>query len=107
MSKHTPGPWLHSGETGDGKIQFVESDQEKDNWNCLRAEIESDDCNYEMAVANARLIAAAPELLAACKAWDEGFVEGEQFTPEQFRVWVNERRRMAREAIAKAEGGAA
>ncbi len=50
-----------------------------------------------------RLIAAAPELLAACKAWDEGFVDGEQFTPEQFRVWVNERRKMAREAVAKTE----
>lgn len=52
--------------------------------------------------ANAALIAAAPQLLAACRAWDEGFTEGEQFTAEQFRVWVNERRRMAREAIAAA-----
>ncbi len=48
---------------------------------------------------------ACERMLAACKAWDEGFTEGEEFTPEQFRVWVNERRRLAREAIAKWEGG--
>jgi hypothetical protein len=62
MSGPTLGPWFYKGETGDGKVQFVESDQTKDNWNCLRAEIESDDCNYEMAIANARLISACPEL---------------------------------------------
>ncbi len=65
--KYTPGPWKHTGEPGDGKRQFVESDQNKDNWNCLRCEVDSDDCNYDMAVANARLIAAAPELLEELK----------------------------------------
>ena len=55
-----------------------------------------------VTVEDAALIKAAPKLLAACQAWDEGFTDGEQFTPEQFRVWVNERRRLAREAIAAA-----
>ena len=48
------------------------------------------------------LFAGAAGLLAACKLWDEGFVDGEQFTPEQFLQWVNNNRRAAREAIAKA-----
>lgn len=48
--------------------------------------------------------AAVPDLLAACQAWDEGFVDGEQLTSEQFRVWVNERRAKARAAMAKAKG---
>ena len=54
--------------------------------------------------ANARLIAAAPDLLAACMLWDQGFAEGEEFTPEQFLKWVNDNRRAARAAIAKARG---
>ena len=49
-----------------------------------------------------RLFAGAAELLAACKLWDDGFSEGEEFTPEQFLNWVNKNRRAARAAIAKA-----
>lgn len=65
------------------------------------------DPKKEWTDADIRLINAAPDLLAACEAWDTGFVDGEQFDAEQFRVWVNERRAMARAAIAKAKGGAA
>lgn len=43
-------------------------------------------------------------LLAACRLWDEGFTEGEQFNADQFLRWVNANRRAAREAIAKATG---
>lgn len=43
-------------------------------------------------------------LIRACQSWDEGFVDGEQFTPDQFRIWVNDRRRMVREALAKVKG---
>lgn len=53
---------------------------------------------------NARLIAAAPDLLAACQLWDQGFADGEQFTESQFVKWVNDNRRAARAAIAKATG---
>jgi len=56
------------------------------------------------SLAIARLIAAGPSLLAACEAWDQGFAEGEEFDAAQFLAWVNERRRMAREAIKKAKG---
>ncbi len=67
MSKYTPGPWKHTGKSGDGKIQIVES-VGNDSWKRCRAEIESDDCDYEMAIANTNLIAAAPDLVEALKA---------------------------------------
>lgn len=66
-STPTPGPWKITGKTGDGKRIFVESNMERDNWECLRCEVDSDDCDSDMAMANARLIAASPDLLAACK----------------------------------------
>jgi hypothetical protein len=54
--------------------------------------------------ANAALVAAAPELLAACELWDQGFTNGEEFDEAQFLKWVNDNRRAARAAIAKAKG---
>lgn len=63
---HTPGPWKWDGGSGDGKRQFVAS-VEDDGWNCCRIEVDSDDCNSEMAKANARLIAAAPDMFSALK----------------------------------------
>ena len=68
VATHTPGPWTYKGKSGDGKRQFVESDMKRDSWDCCRVEVDSDDCNYDMAVANARLIAAAPDLLSACES---------------------------------------
>jgi hypothetical protein len=47
------------------------------------------------------------DLIAACELWDQGFIEGQQFTPEQLLAWVNANRRAARAAIAKAKGGSA
>lgn len=70
-SKHTEGPWEVVGFSGDKKCIFVESDQDRDNWNCLRCEVESDDCDPDMAMANAMLIAAAPDLLAVCAAAED------------------------------------
>lgn len=52
----------------------------------------------------ARKLDAHDDLLAACRLWDEGFTEGEQFTPEQLLEWMNKNRRAARAAIAKAMG---
>lgn len=43
-------------------------------------------------------------LLAACEMWDQGFVEGEEFTAEEFRQWVNKNRATARAAIASVKG---
>jgi len=64
MSKHTPGPWVISGDeinTADGQTKIAEViggdgrrfQDEEDNTECL---------------ADARLIAAAPDLLEALEA---------------------------------------
>jgi hypothetical protein len=61
MSKHTPGPWYIEGGylicTDDLEIGAVSSVDRGDDgkW-----------CHGEATKANARLIAAAPELLQAC-----------------------------------------
>lgn len=66
QATHTPGPWELKGERVDGKCIFVENDH--DGWHRLAVEVDSDDCDTATAWANARLIAAAPELLEACRA---------------------------------------
>lgn len=64
MSKHTPGPWARSTLgfqvlTGDGRHSICEARDRR---------------GQEEQVANAQLIAAAPDLLEACEAVDEFFV---------------------------------
>lgn len=54
----TEGPYAHKGKSGDGKRQFIESTK-ADTWNCLRAEVDSDDCDYDEAVSTARFLAAS------------------------------------------------
>lgn len=71
---HTPGPWNYD-QTGDGKricvgIGLVDGPNGYDV-----AEVYSDDCDSDEALANARLIAAAPELLAIAEILlDRGYV---------------------------------
>jgi hypothetical protein len=64
MPNHTPGPWV------DDTYSIIGADDS------LVAECGPYSNNHEEADANARLIASAPDLLAACKAladaaWDE------------------------------------
>jgi hypothetical protein len=54
MSKHTPGPWRYSEAYG-----YIDSVND--------TIVDLGDVRTETERANARLIAAAPELLAACK----------------------------------------
>ncbi|HGO9515755.1 hypothetical protein [Pseudomonas aeruginosa] len=66
MSKHTPGPW-EIERYSDGLIQIVGdvrivSDDEENVTTVVEAVSRGDE-------ANARLIAAAPELLEACQAF--------------------------------------
>ncbi|HAB18494.1 MAG TPA: hypothetical protein DCE44_18890 [Verrucomicrobiales bacterium] len=114
-AKHTPGPWTIDEVTDKYGITLMvnriwESDPsegtDEDGGTFHTDEVAEIVMDYAdgIPLANARLIAAAPDLLAACEAWDTGFVDGEQIDAEQFRQWVNERRRMARAAIAKATG---
>jgi len=76
--KHTPGPWethIHRGDWGmRGCIDIVADAGERriatvefTTPYCLNAS-RRDRENYGVAIADARLIAAAPDLLAACEA---------------------------------------
>jgi hypothetical protein len=88
MSAHTPAPWILEqdtvfiGETRKVQPVLYHGDSE--------------------GMANARLIAAAPDLLAVLRFLlaDYVAIEGEKLTGSPIPI------AMAREAIAKAEGGA-
>ena len=85
MSEHTPGPWW--GENTSSEQGLISSDVTGKN----------------VAVAydtrDTALIAAAPELLEACKLIDEWHDLVKQNYPEMMRPF-----KATRKAIAKAEG---
>ena len=99
--KHTPGPWnLHSPDegdpiTGDGtfcitaKSMVIANAQPRD---------------WHETPANARLIAAAPDLLAALREMVEAF-SMDNIGVDALARNINAKK-LARDAIAKAEGGA-
>ena len=104
-AQHTPGPWTHEGQ---GDITGIENDPGN---GCVgKVDVA---CVYLRTVpgkteANARLIAAAPELLTALKdlaqsiVWKE-FGECRGFT-EEMPLPIITAVEKARAAIAKAEG---
>ncbi len=59
MSKHTPGPWT-AGPTMHGK------------WHCIFAPSNAGEVARTESAANARLIAAAPELVECVEAFLSG-----------------------------------
>lgn len=96
-SKHTPGPW-HIGMKPGPIIYGPQGEQVAD----LRAHLLMPD----ESAANARLIAAAPELLEALKTMTDEYASsmrnaGVTHYPEALAIV-----RQARAVIAKAEGGA-
>ena len=90
MSKHTPGPWeISDGHVyAKGGLSPICCDYEVDGTVCLVVRNE----------ANARLIAAAPTLLAALQDVLASAVPNEHEHPTMYAAWAN-----ARAAIAKAE----
>jgi len=92
-AKHTPGPWKvgtnHSAAVWAtaGLIASVYPGEPATS---------ADDCDGPVSDANARLIAAAPDLLAACIA----------FRDAQGLTSLGEAHTKAREAISKATGAA-
>ena len=112
--KHTPGPW-HVGNEQDYQVdRYVK----RAEWARIRgtdgglvAKVESvhptgkrQSTDFDVEHANANLIAAAPELLAACR--DALFVL-ENITSLDFSNGGDAKvRKIIRDAIAKAEGGA-
>jgi hypothetical protein len=110
MSKHTPGPWRIQGAvtiTGKpgGIPRFLVWPAEETETSVVEiceidCQIEGNyTCNIAEAKANARLIAAAPELLAACK-----FLLAAAETEPGMAIYVAHIQQ-ARAAIAKAERG--
>lgn len=88
MSKHTPGPWnVVEGRTQGSVEIFADQKAIAECWRRNDAPTE---------IANARLIAAAPDLLEALR---EMVVKAYEWHPSHTEK--------ARAVIAKAEGGAA
>jgi hypothetical protein len=95
-AKHTPGPWLIAGE--DATFVYALGPVLKSNifWAHVQA-AGPERASREECKANARLIAAAPELLAALeKVWSEGVI------PDGFALLQDQ----VCDAIAKATGSA-
>ncbi len=111
-AKHTPGPWrvedIDATAHNDEPITILSDKAGKCSRNGVRGQwevakigdgLEWDDRHDAMVRADARLIAAAPDLLAACEAMEACSVDA---TDEEItRVAAQNRA-----AIAKARGGA-
>jgi len=101
--QHTPGPWSLSDSFDRVERRVKHGDNPPLVWD-IASGINSAHPDYlprAEQIANARLIAAAPELLAAARlavAWAEQ-------VPAPYRDWPHVA--AARAAIAKATGGAA
>lgn len=109
-AQHTPGPWRVSEGLNAGFVA-----KEQGGFVPIRTPFRHDafqdgpsrsDISDEILGANARLIAAAPELLEACKATQFSFEKirnsGEGYAAALKRFLSA--KRLARLAIAKAEG---
>ena len=91
-ARHTPGPWTYPGGTGN----FVGGPDR------LRiADLGGLERSPEERQANARLIAAAPDLLAACKS----VLDSVPFASYRGDGELEECEARLRFAILKAEGG--
>jgi hypothetical protein len=107
MSPHTPGPWeVVRHEHADGELWLsVNQHADANGMKEWIAEIKYLCTDPERQKANARLIAAAPELLAACKA----LIDAIDATASPVLSASNlepGRVSLARTAIAKAESAA-
>ena len=107
MSKHTPGPWrVWSEKDDDGRITVLEVCETQDRGR--HSHFASVAKHWPEAEANARLISAAPDLLAALIACEHELLavlrsintDSVHFDGDEF----HERLKASRAAIAKAEG---
>jgi len=98
MNKHTPGPWSWQAN----KAHRVAIDGH-DGTEVIRAEEYAGSAWIDISEENARLIAAAPELLETLKAIRDAEWRGweELASPEEFVRWAKSR---ANHAISKANG---
>lgn len=96
---HTPGPWeyvpkLTASENHKGF--FIRAEKAARNGKWALADVQPGDQDGHLGEANARLIAAAPELLEALSGLFERFAHGEAIQTDQ---WI-----LAGAAIDKATG---
>ena len=90
-TQHTPGPWKLDGAANTGDLDIISPTGRIAMLDC-----EFSEASEDVLTADARLIAAAPDLLHALRVIDSNAAE----SPE----WI---RRVTRDAIAKATGGVA
>lgn len=88
---HTPGPWTVT-PANDGAT-YITGGEPRDDGSfqglaCMLDDLRDDDDSEESA-ANARLMAAAPDLLAACEAALKQLNELEAYIFEQTRARVS------------------
>jgi hypothetical protein len=102
-AQHTPGPWVYTFNPGEYSESEILDDEGRliaigagQNYGCWRVGDDNGDAEFE---ANARLIAAAPELYETLKQLLDGMA-GEEDSDDGVL-------KRARAAIAKATGGAA
>ena len=97
-SKHTPGPWRAYGFmiTGGDFRQVAECNMP------VGTPGREEDATVDEDQANARLIAAAPDLLAACEMLISD--PSEEWSQTEFDRRVGAARDMARAAVKKAKG---
>jgi len=104
MSKHTPGPWFAVG----AQVE-IEDDSVPDICTCDPQVMRQShlDWHPKTVEANARLIAAAPELLEALEWYAkkvEDLNKGGWTAGKALGVLQGDRGRRAKEVIAKAKG---
>lgn len=99
-AQYTPGPWV-SGISGGRQVLYVASETA---WICGELRNQSD-MPADEAEANARLIAAAPDLLKALEALATLAVKGHSILARlQFSAEGRELSQKVSSAIAKARG---
>lgn len=107
---HTPGPWkLRRAETSLEHDFILQAGPHTIAWSVPRAD-RSNTSKKSVHIANARLIAAAPELLAALQDMLEryaGDIDEAQALGTPFAEAALADYRRAQKAVAKATGGAA
>lgn len=99
IPKHTPGPWKIAGESNTVHEAFIiESESRTICWTADSLGEDDDEFTSDEDLANARLIASAPELLDSLKDL-ENILSCKPYDRDEQKLLV-----IARAAIAKAKG---
>ena len=117
-SKHTPGPWKYREPIGMGRMYHIFFyDEHNIALGRIDGYVDGVSCgksgypNREETIANARLIAAAPELLKVSKAvmawWEEHEYDTAGSGVEEYNLYDDEPEMvtLARKTIEQAEKG--